>query len=80
MDGKLMERDNGCTLMMVVKEWRSGMGIVICESRHGRANEGMGMVEGAATWAGCERWAHGKKMEIKERGGKRGMNGREEGK
>ena len=57
MDGKLMERDNGCTLMMVVKEWRSGMGIGICESRHGRTNEGTGMVEGAATWAGCERWA-----------------------
>ena len=33
----------------------------------GGTNEGTGMVEGAATWAGCERWAGGKKMEIKER-------------
>ena len=31
-----MERDNGCTLIMAVREWRSGMGIGICESRHGR--------------------------------------------
>ena len=40
--------------------------------------EGMGMMEGAATCAGCERWARRKKMEMKEREGKRGTNGREE--
>ena len=34
-----MERDNGCTLMMAVREWRSGMGIEICEWRHGRATK-----------------------------------------
>ena len=40
-----MERDNGCTLMMVVREWRSRMGAANCESQHGQANDDMGMVE-----------------------------------
>lgn len=45
MDGKLIERDNGYTLMIAVREWRNGMGVTTCESWHRQANEGMGMAE-----------------------------------
>ena len=48
--GKLMERDNGCTLMMVVGEWRSGMRAATCELQHGQANDDMGMVEVQQMW------------------------------